>query len=198
MNSKEFEPVMAPMMVLSPRLLDEFIRSLRQGVLMVRSVELPVQGMPLKADVTVRCDAGGNRLKVTGTLEIEHFAVKSVGQDFLLCTFDELEQPKEKTPEEHNKEAAESEKFAHRDWWNLSVREAPAKGKDAMSDSVYIKLPPFDTFAFDRVADALKAIGKEIKDYESGVCWLSFKEYRESIFPVLRKAGFTLPRPDGI
>lgn len=229
-----FKPVRAPRIEITTALLEEFIASLRRGEFVIRSIEIPQQGAPLKAEVNVFTSIRG-AVNVSGSLTFEKFDVKEVeGQITLTLPDDDSveETPKEKKKitsaefwakvdeagpmravrmmelyEEYDIEtedeeaidrrekAAATEKQAHPDWWTLVIDVADSNESNPRQRMVRLKMPPFDTFAFDGVSDVLRSTGRTLEDYKDGYCTLAVVAY-QNIFPILSSKGYKLsPAP---
>lgn len=88
-NKPLFQPVRATRIEITTKLLEEFIASLRRGEFVIRSIEIPQQGAPLKAEVSVFTSIRGT-VNVSGSLTFEKFNVKEVeGQIMLMLPGEE-------------------------------------------------------------------------------------------------------------
>ena len=106
----------------------------------------------------------------------------------------DIENEDEEATERRKKSTAE-EKQAHPDWWTITVDVADSNESKPRQRMVRMKMPPFDTFAFDGVSDVLRSTGRTLEDYKDGYCTLAVIVY-QNIFPILSSKGYKLsPAP---
>lgn len=79
----------APRMEISPRLLEQIAETIKSGGIVVRSVELPSNGLPLKADIDVVMSPQNSPVEITGRLTLEKFKVNEVDGNIMLFATDE-------------------------------------------------------------------------------------------------------------
>lgn len=95
MNGPKNPEFMRPItMEMTPGLREEIVNTLREGGMIVQSLEVsddPRYGkQQIKAEVTVLCGGSGNKVGITGNLFLTNFQVYDAGEDVpVLCSLAE-------------------------------------------------------------------------------------------------------------